>query len=661
MQQSPESPASQRRVSNACNYCRKRKIRCSGKQPCGNCHKRKIACHFDDDRKIAVSVRYLQQLEQQAGDKDSQTGPENGQSARQSRLRPSPTPGSSPSRSSADVSSNPLVSATSSYVRDGSGRFRFMGPSSSASYSTRVFSLLRHHFPDVCTVDSPVNTENSTYKLTWPIIATDHLPDLGDLPSLDYSLYLVNTVKFHACQLLRLFDEDDFVKNLHEFHQLGLSKARSSRLWFAQYLLLVALSKGFISTLRIPGTPPGSVYFQKAMSIMPDYVSLTREPLLAIEVLCMVAVYLMSVDMQNAAYGYIHQALSLSIIEDLHRDMPPTVMDQESAQRCRNVWWTVYVLDRQLSSMIGAPCSIQDVEITSRLPSEIDGSQRCVIFSINVQLSKMTAQVINSVYSVKAEYLKMVQVVLRNMASIAQEIKGVVEANRWGTLSSVSGVANRLILLYHHCVVLAIRPLVLQLLSWYLTRSAAAADTQKQFSGPIKKMLETCIQSASHIICTLTTLHEHHLLGSFFFFDLEHAFSAAFVLTIAAVIIPSMIPDLDHEAAIHTIFEYLIRRGSIPAQLRKHELDHLKSLLSPLSAENATTPGADRGNASAVIDQTLDAETSMSDAEVGLSATNMLSIAEQLDASETVTGIEFLSPTYWPWSTADETSIFPAN
>ncbi|KAF3019855.1 hypothetical protein E8E14_013454 [Neopestalotiopsis sp. 37M] len=486
----------------------------------------------------------------------------------------------------ANISTNPLVSTTS---------------------SRRVFSLLKHHFPDVCTTNPPIDAQNSAYKLTWPIVGSDHLPDLEDLPSLDYSIYLVNTVKFHACQLLRLFDEEEFVKNLHEFHQLGLSKVQSSRLWFVQYLLLVALSKGFISTLRIPGTPPGSVYFQKAMSIMPDYVSLSRQPILAIEVLCMVAVYLMSVDMQNAAYGYIHQALSLCVIEGLHRDMPPAVMDQESSQRRRNVWWTVYVLDRQLSSMIGAPCSIQDVDITCRLPSETDKSQRSVVFGINVQLSKMIAQVINSVYSVKTEYLKTVQVVLRNMAGLAQEIKGVVEANRWGTLSSVSGVANRLILLYHHCVVLAIRPLILQLLS------------------------------------------------SFFFFDLEHGFSAAFVLTIAAAIIPSIVPDFD-ENAIHTIFEYLIRRGSVPAQLRKDELDHLKSLLSPLSAENVATPKADQSSAAA-IDVTPSAETIISDAEIGLSATNMLSIAEQLDASETMTGIQFLSPSYWPWSTADETSI----
>jgi hypothetical protein len=82
----------------------------------------------------------------------------------------------------------------------------------------------------------------------------------------------------------------------------------------------------------------------------------------------------------------------------------------------------------------------------------------------------------------------------------------------------------------------------------------------------------------------------------------------------------------------------------------------LKSLLSPFSAENVATPKADQSSAAA-IDLTPSAETIISDVEVGLSATNMLSIAEQLDASETMTGIEFLSPSYWPWSTPDGTSI----
>lgn len=149
-------------------------------------------------------------------------------------------------------------------------------------------------------------------------------------------------------------------------------------------------------------------------------------------------------------------------------------------------------------------------------------------------------------------------------------------------------------------------------------------------------------------------------IGSFLFFDLEHGFSAAFVLTIAEAIIPSAVPDLDHETTIHIIFEYLIRRGSVPAQHRKNELDHLKSLLSPLSAENTATPRANQ-NDSTAVDLTPGAETILSDLEVGLSASNMLSIVEQLDASDTMTWTDFLSPAYWPWSTIDETAMFSTN
>lgn len=150
-----------------------------------------------------------------------------------------------------------------------------------------------------------MSAENSAYELKWPIVGSGALPDLTGLPSLDYALYLANTVKFHACQLLRLFDEEEFLRNMHEFYMDGPAKVNSSRLWFVQYLLVIALGKGFSVTVRVQGTPPGSVYFQRAMGIMPDFVTLTREPFLAIEVLCMAAVYLMSVDMKNAAYGYV--------------------------------------------------------------------------------------------------------------------------------------------------------------------------------------------------------------------------------------------------------------------------------------------------------------------------------------------------------------------
>lgn len=179
------------------------------------------------------------------------------------------------------------------------------------------------------------------------------------------------------------------------------------------------------------------------------------------------------------------------------------------------------------------------------------------------------------------------------------------------------------------------------------------------------------MQSATYMLKVLSTLHEHHLLGeitcpmkpwyivnqsrtdSFFPFDLEHAFSSAFVLTLASAILPSVVPEQVHESVTPSIFEYLVRKGSIPAQLCKHELDYLKHLLAPFSDDHAMGVATSHNTRSSP--QPIEnLENYMPDTPCfGLSPTQMLSMADQLDRIEMASGADFLSPTYWLWSTAD--------
>lgn len=150
-----------------------------------------------------------------------------------------------------------------------------------------------------------MNVDGTAYQIEWTAVDPTAAVDTTDLPSIDYTLYLMNAVKFHTCQMYRPFDDEEFTRNLYEFHQLGLEKINSSRLWFVQFLLIVALGKAMVITVKDPTTAPGSLWFQRAMSLMPDFVRLQRESALAIQVLCLVALYLVSVDMKEAAYGYV--------------------------------------------------------------------------------------------------------------------------------------------------------------------------------------------------------------------------------------------------------------------------------------------------------------------------------------------------------------------
>lgn len=64
--------------------------------------------------------------------------------------------------------------------------------------------------------------------------------------------------------------------SLHEFYKDPPSKAASSRYWYAQYLLVLAFGKAFITSKNSPGAPPGHQYASRAMALLPDFIGDAR-------------------------------------------------------------------------------------------------------------------------------------------------------------------------------------------------------------------------------------------------------------------------------------------------------------------------------------------------------------------------------------------------
>jgi hypothetical protein len=212
---------------------------------------------------------------------------------------------------------------------------------------------------------------------------------------LDYAIYLTNTVIFHLGGILRLFDEEEFLKNLHEFYAEAPEKVGSSRLWYTQYLLILAFGKGFLAGTRAPGALPGSEFFTRAMAVLPDTSELHEDPVLAVEVLALVSLYFYCLDMRQSAYSYIGQALRVAMVDGLHTRTPPNLFGEKLAERCTNIWWTIYILDRSLSSAVGAPTSVHDDDIRTYLAPPQQSSQRSATLSLNVKLSRLISQILN--------------------------------------------------------------------------------------------------------------------------------------------------------------------------------------------------------------------------------------------------------------------------
>lgn len=125
------------------------------------------------------------------------------------------------------------------------------------------------------------------------------------LPTMDYATHLINTLKFHCCQLFHIFEEDEFMEQMRNFYNQATPTMGRDQLWYVHFLVLIAFGKAFVSRGFESRRPPGSEFFTVAMQQLPHMVVLCNDPLRSTEILCCIALYLQCVDHRIAAYNYV--------------------------------------------------------------------------------------------------------------------------------------------------------------------------------------------------------------------------------------------------------------------------------------------------------------------------------------------------------------------
>ena len=166
-------------------------------------------------------------------------------------------------------------------------------------------SLAKALCPDT-TLDLPIITDRNAYQVQWTKAQSNGIADITELPSQDHAIYLVNTVNFHIGHFLHLYDNEEFMKNLHEFYGDVQQKVQNSKLWYIQFLVIMA----FGETLLLPASKTSqssaySQYFTRAMSLLPDITEMWNDPILSVEILALVALYLYSLDMRDSSCCYV--------------------------------------------------------------------------------------------------------------------------------------------------------------------------------------------------------------------------------------------------------------------------------------------------------------------------------------------------------------------
>lgn len=263
-------------------------------------------------------------------------------------------------------------------------------------------------------VDLPIITDGNAYQAQWTKAKSDAIIDTSGLPSQGHALYLLSTVDFHIGHVFHLYDSEELAKALQDFYGDIEHKAESSKLWYIQFLVIMAFGETFLlPPTRSKQPPVCSPYFTRAMSFLPDLSEMWNDPILSIEVLALVALYLYSLDMRDSSCCYvclqfsneevgpsidlriqIGQAMRMALIEGLHRPLP-IELEPRLADRWTNIWWTVYILDNKFSASVGIPSSVRDETVAARLWDPM----RCDKEKIGISLHVKVTQVISRVLS----------------------------------------------------------------------------------------------------------------------------------------------------------------------------------------------------------------------------------------------------------------------
>ncbi|KAJ5249197.1 hypothetical protein N7468_000648 [Penicillium chermesinum] len=604
-----------KRSLNACTRCRRQKIKCSGSQPCDGCKKRKLTCIFDDrDQKVLVTKGYLAELQKKlASLQHHDRGPvhfgpgytdeRSPASKEHSDLAegiPEPIHKSSPVDPGDDSHlhyeledpasglTNPLSSGPPAFMSTENGRTFYLGTSSNWSFTRRILSLTHEHIYQEPLPTGALLFDGTAYDLGWDGLRGTQGPDGVSVPTHDHAMYLINTVKFRCGQLYHLFEESAFMGGLAEFYAQPEPQLKATEsLWYIHFLLMLAFAKGFVQHKPQGNRPPGADFFVKALGLLPDITVLHQEPIESCEILCCIALYLHAIDCRSSAHVYIGSAMRMAMAEGMHTQMPVEYLGEAMVQRCRKIWWTVYTLDREMTSLMGLPQSINDDHANTLLPSFIGSVQRTAAINMHIKLSRIIAEISSTVYAIdgrlKRNFLLSTKSALAGIACQSDDLHQAFPLHLDSANSGVSRTAAYLHLQYHQCIVLATRPLLFCFLKIRFETPANCIDAIKP-SRNVRNLIQMCMDSSVQMINILNSLQPEGLLETFLPFDLDSLFVSTVVLLLGPAIDTRWAYPIWLEKA-YAIFEEMIEHGNRIAKFRRSELQLLDELLSCLSEQ----------------------------------------------------------------------------
>ncbi|KAH8433109.1 Zn(II)2Cys6 transcription factor [Aspergillus melleus] len=581
------------RSANACESCRRRKVKCSGEQPCRTCIRHNWECTFGTWGRRRYSEAHVQSLldkirsyEEQLvaySDIDPISKQQVGYSpgGRGSSVQhpvfiaPAPQQGG-PATPSAHELQEPLSEGVS-YPGDGDGISPATDLTSGPAFESQVRSLLHRNQPysdsnKILSDIMGVAESTSQWKSSQALVNEASAPMI---PSLSESQHLLDRFLFYLGVSQHFFDPRTFSDSMMLlFQSPERQRQQSHTTWFTEYLLVMAMAK-LMDVEEPTSQPPGASLFAEAMRRLPRLHQLGEEGVIAVEILTLITTYLQWCDRKHDAYLYVGMALRLAIALGCNRPAAEQAwLPSETAHRVR-LWWTVYMLDRRLSSGLGLAAGADERQLRIEFPRHAIGFQSPIALIINVRIARTTDDIMSSLYGnasiTQIELVRKIQMVLHDLYETGRCLPAPLLLDFSRPFQTVTRTGASLYLMLFQAIILCTRPILLQRVRQKVRRQAEQQPLEP--APPIlARLCETCNEAATKSLSILFALQRQRIIPRYGFFDLDATFSAAFILVMMGFIGDSESkppPPLDQA---FVVLRFLSQAGNLAAEQRLQDI-----------------------------------------------------------------------------------------
>ncbi|KAI8628581.1 hypothetical protein F5Y19DRAFT_106370 [Xylariaceae sp. FL1651] len=447
----PSAPLQQRRrVTRACDECRRKKIKCDGKQPCTHCQVYSYECTYDkpSNRRRNPAPQYIEALENKLSRaetllrkfmpdvdlNDPNLDPAVQQEFRmreQARQKAVTQKKEQATPATTDGQLQSMISGVGQLDLNETGDYDFHGTSSGSVF----FKRMKEHFrallgrdyqipfmprpprpSGVVNLDSPRPAPGSPW-------ASTPSPAIHNLPPKERAIALCSESLDNATCLLRIVHKPSFYAMLDNLYGMpgdafGTEDKRNLALAYS------AMALGCMYNVADDGiteTSPYKISIDEALNYYTSARTLLQDitecrDLTSLQALLFMILFLQSISNLSTCYGFVGIALRSALRMGLHRHLPHVKVDPIESETRRRVFYICRQMDTYVSALLGFPLLLNDDDIDQLLPTPVDDQfitkegittpplgtpSYFEAFNAHVKLMDLLSKVVKQIYPLK--------------------------------------------------------------------------------------------------------------------------------------------------------------------------------------------------------------------------------------------------------------------